>query len=249
MLLIPAIDLKNGKCVRLRQGRMEEETIFSDDPRTVARRWVEAGARRLHLVDLDGAFAGQPVNAGVVADIVRNHPDLPIQVGGGIRDTETIANYLAMGVRYVILGTKAVTNPEFVEASCKDFPGQILVGLDARGGKVAIEGWAKLSSHNITDLAHAFEQVGVAGIIYTDISRDGMMSGVNVDATVALARSLSIPIIASGGITNLEDIRALCAVAHEGILGAITGRAIYEGTLDFALGQQLADELVANNRT
>ncbi|CAK0754395.1 1-(5-phosphoribosyl)-5-((5-phosphoribosylamino)methylideneamino) imidazole-4-carboxamide isomerase [Gammaproteobacteria bacterium] len=243
MLLIPAIDLKNGKCVRLRQGRMEEETVFSDDPRAVARRWVEAGARRLHLVDLDGAFAGRPVNAEVIAAIARDHPDLPIQIGGGIRELDTIAVYLEMGVSYVILGTKAVTNPEFVEKACGIFPGHILVGLDARGGKVAIEGWSKLSAHNTIDMARNFEQVGVGGIIYTDIGRDGMMMGVNVDATVALARALTIPIIASGGITNLEDIRALCVVASEGILGAITGRAIYEGTLDFAAGQCLADSL------
>jgi len=245
MLLIPAIDLKNGRCVRLRQGRMDDETVFSDDPRAVAQRWVEAGARRLHLVDLDGAFAGRPVNAKVIEAINRAYPDLPIQVGGGIRDAETIADYLTMGVSYVILGTKAVTNPEFVEKSCKTFPGHILVGLDARGGKVAIEGWSKISSHNIIDMARNFEQMGVGGIIYTDIGRDGMMTGVNVDSTLALARALTIPIIASGGITNLEDIRALCAVASEGIFGAITGRAIYEGTLDFSEGQRLADELMA----
>ena len=243
MLLIPAVDIKNGKCVRLRQGRMDDETVFSDDPRTIARRWVEAGARRLHLVDLDGAFAGQPINAQVIANIVRDHPDQPIQVGGGIRDIDTIEQYLAMGVRYVILGTKAVTHPEFVETACKRFPKQILVGLDARDGKVAVEGWSKLSDHHVIDLARTFEQVGVGGIIYTDISRDGMMSGVNVEATVALARALTVPVIASGGITNLEDIRALCAVAHEGIQGAITGRAIYEGTLDFIEGQRLADAM------
>ncbi|CAK0773480.1 1-(5-phosphoribosyl)-5-((5-phosphoribosylamino)methylideneamino) imidazole-4-carboxamide isomerase [Gammaproteobacteria bacterium] len=243
MVIIPAIDIKNGKCVRLRQGRMNEETVFSDEPRVMARRWVAAGARRLHLVDLDGAFAGRPVNSRVIEAIVRDYPDLLIQVGGGIRDTDTIAEYLTMGVNYVILGTKAVTNPEFVEKSCQSFPGHILVGLDARGGKVAIEGWSKLSSHDTIEIALGFERMGVDSIIYTDIGRDGMMTGVNVDATVALARALTIPVIASGGISNLEDIRSLCAVADEGILGAITGRAIYEGTLDFTTAQQLADAL------
>ncbi len=243
MLLIPAIDLKNGQCVRLRQGRMEDNTVFSNDPQAVAQRWIEAGARLLHLVDLDGAFAGRPINATVIADIVRAYPQHPVQVGGGIRDADTVARYLDMGVRYVILGTKAVRDPAFVEASCKRFPGQILVGLDARGGQVAIEGWAELSQHTPIDMARTFEQAGVAGIVYTDIGRDGMMTGVNVDSTVALARAVAIPIIASGGITNIADIRALCAVAHEGIVAAITGRAIYEGTLDFAAGQQLADEM------
>lgn len=242
MLLIPAIDLKNGKCVRLRQGRMDDETVFSNDPRAVAQRWVDAGARRLHIVDLDGAFAGHPVNAKVIEAIASDHPHLPIQVGGGIRDLETIAAYLAVGVTYAILGTKAVTNPEFVTESCRVFPGHILVGLDAQGGKVAIEGWSRISSHDAIDMARGFEQAGVGAIIYTDIARDGMMSGVNIAATGALARALTIPIIASGGITSLEDIRALCAIAGEGILGAITGRAIYEGTLDFAAGQRLADD-------
>jgi phosphoribosylformimino-5-aminoimidazole carboxamide ribotide isomerase len=243
MLLIPAIDLKDGKCVRLRQGRMEDDTVFSDDPVAVARRWVAAGARRLHLVDLNGAFEGKPMNAEVVHRIVEACPDTPVQVGGGIRDEETVQTYLDAGVHFVIIGTKAVNVPHFIADLCLEFPGHIIVGLDAKDGKVAIDGWSKLSKHDVIDMALHFERDGVEAIIYTDISRDGMMSGVNVDATVKLARAVNIPVIASGGITNLDDIRALCAVADEGIMGAITGRAIYEGTLDFAEGQKLADEL------
>lgn len=243
MLLIPAIDLKDGKCVRLRQGRMEDETIFSDDPVAVAARWVEAGARRLHLVDLNGAFEGKPVNGDVVHAIAEAFPDLPIQIGGGIRDEETVQTYLDAGVEYVIIGTKAVNAPHFVNDLCLEFPGHIIVGLDAKDGKVAIDGWSKLSKHDVIDMARHFEEDGVSAIIYTDIGRDGMMTGVNIEATVKLAQAVNIPIIASGGITNLDDVRALCAVADEGISGAITGRAIYEGTLDFAEGQKLADEL------
>lgn len=243
MLLIPAIDLKDGKCVRLRQGRMDDETIFSDDPVAVAGRWVEAGARRLHIVDLNGAFAGEPVNAGVVHEIAAAFPDLPIQIGGGIRDEDTVQTYLNAGVQYVIIGTKAVNAPHFVNDLCLEFPGHVIVGLDAKNGKVAIDGWSKLSKHDVIDMAKHFEQDGVAAIIYTDIGRDGMMTGVNVESTVKLAQAINIPVIASGGITNMDDIRALCAVTDEGISGAITGRAIYEGTLDFAEGQKLADEL------
>jgi phosphoribosylformimino-5-aminoimidazole carboxamide ribotide isomerase len=242
MLLIPAIDLKGGKCVRLRQGRMEDETVFSDDPVAVAGRWVEAGARRLHLVDLDGAFAGKPANAGVIHAIADAFPDLPIQIGGGIRDADTVQAYLEAGVQYVIIGTKAVSAPHFVNDLCLEFPGHVIVGLDAKDGKVAIDGWSKLSRHDVIDMAKHFEDDGVAAIIYTDISRDGMMEGVNVEATVKLAQAVRIPVIASGGITNMDDIRALCAVEDEGIMGAITGRAIYEGTLDFAEAQKFADE-------
>lgn len=241
MLLIPAIDLKDGKCVRLRQGRMDDETIFSDDPVEVATRWVNEGAKRLHLVDLDGAFAGKPVNADVVHRIAEAHPDLVIQVGGGIRDEDTIQAYLNAGVKYVIIGTKAVNTPHFVSNVCAEFPGHIIVGLDAKDGKVAIDGWSKLSNHDVIDLAQHFESDGVEAIIYTDISRDGMMEGVNVEATAALARAINIPVIASGGITNIEDIRKLGAVADDGITGAITGRAIYEDTLNFAEGAKLAE--------
>ncbi|VAW94962.1 Phosphoribosylformimino-5-aminoimidazole carboxamide ribotide isomerase [hydrothermal vent metagenome] len=244
MLLIPAIDLKDGKCVRLRQGKMDDETIFSDNPVEVAGRWVAAGARRLHIVDLNGAFAGEPVNADVVHQISAAYPDLPIQIGGGIRSAETIEAYLEAGVKYVIIGTKAVNEPHFVKDICLEFPGHIIVGLDAKDGKVAIDGWSKLSKHDVIDMAKIFEQNGVEAIVYTDIGRDGMMTGVNVESTQKLAQSITIPVIASGGITNLDDIKALCAVADDGISGAITGRAIYEGSLDFAQGQALSDSLI-----
>ncbi len=241
MLLIPAIDLKDGRCVRLRQGRMDDETIFSDDPVEVAGRWVAAGARRLHLVDLNGAFAGEPVNGDVIRRIAAAYPDLPIQVGGGIRDLETIRAYLDAGVSYVIIGTQAVKTPDFVSQACSAFPGHVIVGLDAKDGMVAIDGWATVTEHRVTDLARRFQQDGVTAIVYTDIGRDGMLTGPNVTATAALAEAITIPVIASGGITNIDDIRALCEVAGSGIMGAITGRAIYEGTLDFAEGQRVAD--------
>ncbi len=245
MLLIPAIDLKDGHCVRLRQGRMEDETIFSDDPVQMAGRWVAAGARRLHLVALNGAFAGEPVNGQAIRAIAAAYPGLPIQVGGGIRDEATIAAYLDAGVSYCIIGTQAVKEPDFVARACRTFPGHVIVGLDAKEGLVAIKGWAEITEHRVEDLARRFEGNGVEAIVYTDIGRDGMMNGPNVTATRALAEAITIPVIASGGITNLDDIRALCAVAASGIGAAITGRAIYEGTLDFTTGQRLADELTA----
>ena len=222
MLLIPAIDLKDGKCVRLKQGRMEDDTVFSDDPVAVASHWVERGARRLHLVDLNGAFAGEPVNGDIVKAIAKAHPDLPIQIGGGIRSPEIIQAYLDAGVQWVIIGTKAVNEPQFVKEMCQQFPGHIIVGLDAKDGKVATDGWANVTDVDVIDLAKQFENDGVSAIVYTDISRDGMLQGVNVDATVRLAQSMSIPVIASGGITNLDDVRHLCAVADQGISGAIT---------------------------
>jgi phosphoribosylformimino-5-aminoimidazole carboxamide ribotide isomerase len=241
MLLIPAIDLKEGKCVRLRQGRMEDDTVFSDDPVAVAGKWVEQGARRIHLVDLDGAFAGKPQNADVIHAIVEAFPDVPVQIGGGIRDEDTIQGYLNAGVQYVIIGTKAVTEPHFVSDIAVEFPGHIIIGLDAKEGKVAIDGWSKLSKHDVIDLAQKFESDGVEAIIYTDISRDGMMKGVNVEATAKLARAINIPVIASGGITKMDDIHALGKVADDGIMGAITGRAIYEGTLDFKEAEKIAE--------
>ena len=241
MLIIPAIDLKDGQCVRLRQGRMEDSTVFSGDPVDMASRWVDAGARRLHLVDLNGAFAGEPVNGDVVTAIARAYPDLPIQIGGGIRNAETIEAYLKAGVNYVIIGTKAVKEPEFVTEMCKQFPGHIIVGIDAKQGLVATDGWAEVTEVKATDLAKRFEADGVSAIVYTDIDRDGMMQGGNVEATVNMARASSIPVIASGGITNMDDIVALNAVANQGILGAITGRAIYEGTLDVAEAQRHCD--------
>ncbi len=242
MLLIPAIDLKEGKCVRLRQGRMEDDTVFSDDPVAMARRWIDLGAKRLHLVDLDGAFAGKPKNAPVINAITEAFPDVDIQVGGGIRDEDTIQEYLNAGVQYVIIGTKAVSTPHFVSDVATEFPGHIIVGLDAKDGRVAIDGWSKLSRHDVVDMAQRFEEEGVEAIIYTDISRDGMMAGVNIEATARLAEAIHIPVIASGGITNLDDIRALGEIAELGVMGAITGRAIYEGTLDFAEALKLAQQ-------
>jgi phosphoribosylformimino-5-aminoimidazole carboxamide ribotide isomerase len=243
MLLIPAVDIKGGRCVRLRQGRMDDETVYGEDPLVMADRWVEAGARRLHIVDLDGAKEGRPVNAPIVQRIAESHPRLPIQVGGGIRDEESAEAYLRAGVSYVIIGTKAVSTPHFINDLCMEFPGHVIVGLDAKDGKVAIDGWSKLSRHDLIDLARQFERDGVEAIVYTDISRDGMMTGVNVQATARLAAAVTIPVIASGGITNLDDIRRLCAAQESGIIGAITGRALYEGSLDFAEGQRLADAL------
>lgn len=241
MLLIPAIDLKEGQCVRLRQGRMEDDTVFSADPVAVAARWVEAGARRLHLVDLDGAFAGKPKNLEVIRAIAEAFPELPIQVGGGIRDEATVEAYMNIGVKYAIIGTKAVTTPGFVSDLCASFPGHIIVGLDAKDGKVATEGWSKLSQHDVIDLAKHFERYGVEAIIYTDISRDGMMQGVNVEATVRLAQAVNIPVIASGGVTSIADIERLCAVADEGVAGVVIGRALYEGGLDLAQAQAHVD--------
>ncbi len=243
MLIIPAIDLKDGQCVRLRQGRMDDETVFSSDPVEVAGRWVGDGARRIHVVDLNGAFAGEPVNARVIHEIARSYPDVVIQVGGGIRTEETIQTYLDAGVRYVILGTKAVNMPHFVGDMCAEFPGHILVGLDAKEGKVATDGWSKLSGHDVVDLVQRYQDDGVEAVIYTDIGRDGMMRGVNIEDTRRLAAAISIPVIASGGIASLEDIRKLCTIADSGVQGAITGRALYEGQLLLREAQRLADEL------
>ncbi len=247
MLVIPAIDIKDGQCVRLRQGLMDDSTVFSDNPAATATRWVEEGARRLHLVDLNGAFEGEPMNAAAVEAIARAHPNLPIQIGGGIRYLPTIERYLKAGVSYVILGTKAVKEPDFVRTACQAFPGKVIVGIDAKHGMVATDGWAEVSSTAATELAKSFEQAGVSAIIYTDIARDGMMQGVNVEATLEMARASSIPVIASGGITDLDDIRALAVHAHEGIEGAITGRAIYEGTLQLAEANALIDALMSGN--
>ena len=243
MLLIPAIDLKEGKCVRLRQGKMDDATIFADDPLQMAEKWVNAGTERLHLVDLDGAFAGKPENKAVIRDICASFPDIDIQVGGGIRDDDTISAYLDMGVNYVILGTKAVQAPHFVSEVCLEFPGHIIVGLDAKDGKVAVDGWSKLSSHDVIDMAQEFEDDGVDSIIFTDIGRDGMMQGVNVDSTAELARAVRIPIIASGGISSLDDIRKLCEVEDDGVSGAILGRSLYEGSIDLAEANKLVEDL------
>lgn len=243
MLLIPAIDLKDGQCVRLKQGLMQEATVFSSRPADMAVHWRDQGARRLHLVDLDGAFAGQPKNrAAIKAILAEVAEDIPVQLGGGIRDLATIEKYLELGLQYVIIGTAAVKNPSFLREACRAFPGHIMAGLDARDGQVAIDGWAKITPYQVTELAKQFADDGVVSIIYTDIGRDGMMSGVNIAATVKLAEAIAIPVIASGGLSNMNDINALCAVQSSGIAGAITGRAIYEGCLDFRTAQQQADE-------
>lgn len=248
MLIIPAIDLKDGQCVRLKQGIMEDATVFSDNPGNMAKHWLEQGAQRLHLVDLDGAFAGKPKNELIIREIVETiDGKIPIQLGGGIRDLETIDRYLDYGITYVIIGTAAVKIPGFLQDACDAFPGNILVGLDAKDGKVAINGWSKITGHDVIELAKKFEGYGVEAVIYTDIGRDGMLNGVNVKATVELANELMVPVIASGGITNLDDVKTLCKIEHEGIIGAITGRAIYEGSLDFREAQQLADKMSAGN--
>ena len=244
MLLIPAIDLKDGRCVRLRQGDLQDVTVFSEDPGAMASHWVEQGARRLHLVDLNGAVAGRPKNEGAIREIIAAVGDrIPIQLGGGVRDLDTIERYLDDGLEWIIIGTAAVKNPGFLHDACGAFPGQIIVGLDARDGKVATDGWSKLTGHDVIDLAHKFEDIGVEAILYTDIGRDGMMQGVNVEATVRLAQSVRIPVIASGGVTNLADVEALCAVESEGVSGAILGRALYEGALSLAEAQARADQL------
>lgn len=252
MLLIPAIDLKDGHCVRLKQGDMDQATVFSEAPAEMARHWLEQGARRLHLVDLNGAFAGKPKNAAAIKGIVEvvrayaeenDTEEIPVQLGGGVRDLDTIEYYLDNGLSYIIIGTAAVKNPGFLRDACSAFPGQIIVGLDAKDGKVATDGWSKLSGHEVVNLGQKFESYGVDSIIYTDIGRDGMMQGVNIEATLKLARAVSIPVIASGGVHNIADVEALCDVQDEGIEGVICGRSIYEGTLDLRTAQERADEL------
>ena len=244
MLLIPAIDLKDGHCVRLKQGDLNDATVFSEDPAAMARHWVEQGARRLHLVDLNGAVAGRPKNESVIKAIVDAvGGSIPVQLGGGIRDLDTIERYLDDGIAYVIIGTAAVKNPGFLHDACGAFPGQIIVGLDAREGKVATDGWSKLTGHEVIDLAKKFEGYGVEAIIYTDIGRDGMLTGINIDATFKLAQAVSVPVIASGGLSSLADVQALCDIEDEGIEGVICGRAIYSGDLDFKQAQARADGL------
>ncbi len=244
MLIIPAIDLKDGKCVRLKQGDMTDATVFSEDPGAMAEQSVKQGARRLHVVDLNGAVAGKPKNEAAIKAIMAAVGDrIPVQLGGGIRDLDTIERYIDSGIRYVIIGTAAVKTPGFLHDACTAFTGHVMVALDAKDGKVAVDGWSKMTGHDVIDLAKKFEDYGSEAIIYTDIGRDGMLTGVNIKATVELARQLSVPVIASGGITDLEDVKALCKVESDGIIGAITGRAVYQGTLDFAAAQKLADKL------
>ena len=242
MLLIPAIDLKDGHCVRLRQGDMASATVYSEDPVAMARHWVAQGARRLHLVDLNGATSGKPVNENVIRKIIAAvGEDIPVQLGGGLRDLDLIERYIDDGVRYVVIGTAAVKSPGFLHDACSAFGGHVIVALDAKGGKVATDGWSKLTRHDVIDLAKKFEDYGVDAILYTDIGRDGMMNGVNIEATVELARAVNIPVIASGGVANLTDIEKLLAVADQGVEAVVLGRALYEGTLDFKVALAKAD--------
>ncbi|MBW0454085.1 MAG: 1-(5-phosphoribosyl)-5-[(5-phosphoribosylamino)methylideneamino]imidazole-4-carboxamide isomerase [Candidatus Kinetoplastibacterium crithidii] len=244
MLLIPAIDLKDGKCVRLRQGNLEDVTVFSENPTKIAEKWVNDGAKRIHLVDLNGAVVGKPKNDSQIKSILKSvSQDVEVQIGGGIRDLNTIEYYLDSGISYVIIGTAAIKNPGFLNEACVAFPGHIIVGLDAKDGKIATDGWSKITRHNIIDIAKKFEDYGCDGIIYTDIGRDGMLSGVNIEATVSLAQNVKIPVYASGGIATIKDIEDLCKVFEEGISGAILGRSIYEGTLDFKQAQKIAEKL------
>jgi len=249
VLIIPAIDLKDGRCVRLRQGRMDSATVFSDDPVAMARHWAGQGARRLHVVDLNGAIAGRPKNDKVIREMIKAVGDaLPIEIGGGIRDLDTIESYLDAGVAYVVIGTAAVKNPGFLSDACYAFPGHVIAGLDAKDGKVAVEGWSKLTGHDVVDLAKKFEDYGLEALVYTDIGRDGMMTGVNVEATLKLAQAIKTPIIASGGLNGVKDVQAVCeTLAPEGVIGAIAGRALYEGTLDFKKAQAAADKAVGKD--
>ncbi len=241
MLIIPAIDIKDGHCVRLEQGDMQRATIFSADPEATAQRWKDLGCKRLHVVDLNGAFAGKPKNESAIKKIIAVMGDeVPVQLGGGIRDLDTIERYLDDGVTYIVIGTAAVKNPGFLHEACDAFPGHIVVALDAKEGKVATDGWSKLSGHDVIDLAKRFQDYGVEAVLYTDIGRDGMMTGVNIEATVKLAQALTVPVIASGGLNDLADVKKLKLVASEGIMGVITGRAIYDGTLDFKAAQEAA---------
>jgi len=244
MLLIPAIDLKDGRCVRLRQGDMTASTTFSEDPAAVARRWLDAGARRLHLVDLNGAFAGRPVNESAIKAILAEvNEEIPVQLGGGIRDLDTIERYLDDGVSFVVIGTAAVKNPGFLHDACSAFGGHVIVALDAKDGKVAVEGWSKMTGHDVVDLAKKFEDYGLEALVYTDIGRDGMLTGVNIEATLRLAQAIRTPIIASGGLNGVQDVQAVCAkLVPEGVIGAIAGRALYEGAIEFKKAQAAADK-------
>ena len=245
MLLIPAIDIKDGHCVRLRQGDMSDATVFSEDPVAMAMQWVHMGAQRLHIVDLNGARSGKPGNEVVIRKIVKAvGPEVAVQLGGGLRDLDTIERFIDNGIAFVVIGTAAVKNPGFLHDACSAFGGHVIVALDARDGKVATDGWSKLTGHDVIDLATKFEDYGVDAILYTDIGRDGMLTGVNIEATVALARAVRIPVLASGGIADIGDVERLCAVAGDGIAGAILGRALYEGKLDFGAALARAAELM-----
>jgi phosphoribosylformimino-5-aminoimidazole carboxamide ribotide isomerase len=244
VLVIPAIDLKDGRCVRLKQGDMKTATVFSEDPVAMAKHWAAQGARRLHVVDLNGAIAGRPKNDKVIREMIAAVGDkTPIQLGGGIRDLDAIEAYIDAGVTYVIIGTAAVKNPGFLSDACYAFPGHVIAGLDAKDGKVAVEGWSKMTGHDVVDLARKFEEYGVEAIIYTDIGRDGMMTGINIEATLRLAQALKTPLIASGGLNSVKDVEAICEkLVPEGVIGAIAGRALYEGKLDLKAAQAAADK-------
>lgn len=230
MIVIPAIDLKEGKCVRLEQGLMDKDTVFNDNPAAQALAWQQQGAELLHIVDLDGAFAGKPKNKGAIEAIVKTL-SIPAQLGGGIRDIATIEAYLALGLSRVIIGTAAQRNPELVREACRKFPGRIVVGIDAKNGMVAVQGWAEMTDVTAVDLARKFEGFGVSAIIYTDISRDGMLQGPNLEATRSLAEAITIPVIASGGVSSLQDIKNLMAIESSGVTGVITGKAVYTGAI------------------
>ena len=239
MIIIPAIDIKNSRCVRLKQGEMSKETVYSDSPLDMAVHWIECGAERLHLVDLDGAVEGRPVNRDLVKSIVGSVP-VPVELGGGIRDMKTIEGYLSAGVRWVIVGTVAYRDPAFVASACERFPGQVILGIDARDNRVAVEGWMEETSVTASEMAKQFESRGLAAIIYTDIHRDGMGTGPNVEATRALAKSVSVSVIASGGISGLQDVLSLLPLSEDGVIGMITGRALYEGKLDLRQAMEIS---------
>jgi len=232
MIVIPAIDIKGGRCVRLLQGRMDRETVFSDDPPAMAVRWIDQGARLIHVVDLDGAIEKSPKNLAAIEQIVSAAGSVPIQVGGGIRDLETIGMYLDQGVDRVVIGSAAIYDPDLVRQACRDFPGRIVVGIDARNGKVAIEGWTQTTEVSAIELGRQFEDSGVAAINFTDIERDGMQTGPNIEAIREFARAVGIPVVASGGVSCMDDIRNLSKLAKDGVSGIITGRALYDGRLD-----------------
>jgi phosphoribosylformimino-5-aminoimidazole carboxamide ribotide isomerase len=244
VLIIPAIDLKDGRCVRLKQGDMSTATVFSDDPVAMAKHWVAQGAKRLHIVDLNGAIAGRPKNEKVIRTMIAAVGEqVPIQLGGGIRDLDAIESYLDAGVTYVVIGTAAVKNPGFLSDACYAFPGHVIAGLDAKDGKVAVEGWSKLTGHDVVDLAKKYEDFGIEALVYTDIGRDGMMSGINIEATLRLAQATKTPIIASGGLTGIADVEAICAkLVPEGVIGTIAGRALYEGKIELQKAQAAADK-------
>ncbi|MFM2343758.1 MAG: 1-(5-phosphoribosyl)-5-[(5-phosphoribosylamino)methylideneamino]imidazole-4-carboxamide isomerase [Pseudomonadota bacterium] len=250
MLLIPAIDLKDGQCVRLQQGDMEKSTVFSQNPSSMALKWQRMGAKALHLVDLNGAFAGSPQNKEAILEILGALEEadeyIPVQLGGGIRDLKTIEYWLDMGIHSVIIGTAAVKDPIFLKEACQVFAGHIMVGIDAKDGMVATDGWAKVSKYSVIDIAQRFEDYGVNSIIYTDIGRDGMLQGINIESTLKLAQSVNVPIIASGGLASIDDIEQLCELESEGIAGVICGKAIYTGAIDFEQAQQMVDEVYGN---